>query len=126
MPAGSSLLTGFLKIEKQRPDGVFDDVTVEILNLGITGRNLSNGTLDTPDTGTCTAEPSPNAIIRLQHIRDVPTGGFAPCGFNAGSGNVSQVPSDYWPNVLYDAREGNLRDSIGTGTQTLFLGGLMH
>ncbi len=125
VPAGIALVTGFLKVEKQRPDGTFDDVTLEILNLGIAGRNLSNGTLDTPDTNVCTGfEPNPTAVVRLQHVRDVPTN-FVPCGVSGG-GTVSPAPTDYWPNVLYDPREGNLRDSIARSTQTVFFGGLMH
>ncbi len=39
------------------------------------------------------------------------------------SGNVSPRTTDYWPNALYDPREGNVRDGI-TNTD-LVLGGIM-
>ena len=42
LPTGTPLADGFLKIERQNRDGVWSDVTVEILNLGFTGRNLAN------------------------------------------------------------------------------------
>ena len=126
VPAGSSVLTGFLKIEVQAPDKSWRDVTLEIVNFGIAGRNLSNGTLDVPDVATCTTvEPNPGAILRLQRVRDVPVQ-FPPCGVQPGTGVVSQLATDYWPNVLYDTREGNLRDNEPPVSTTLYFGGVMH
>ena len=40
-PAGTPLVTGFLKIERQRTDGTWQDVTAEILNLGFTERSTA-------------------------------------------------------------------------------------
>ncbi len=73
--ANAELIGGFLKIEVQLPDRTWQDVTLEILNRGIAGRNLSRGVLNTPDNGTCSGlgEPNPNAIIRLQRLRDNPS-----------------------------------------------------
>jgi hypothetical protein len=36
------------------------------------------------------------------------------------------VGTQYWPNVLYDTREGALRDNIPTGQTDVYLGGVMH
>lgn len=107
-PAGTPLLGGFLKIERQTPQGIWQDVTLEILNLGLAGRNLANN---------C-PEPNPDAIIRLERVRDDPSVS-PPCG--AGS----TTATDYWPNALYDTREGDLRDGVAQVTPP-FLGGVMH
>jgi hypothetical protein len=130
-PVDTSLIDGFIKVEKQDRNGNWTDVTLEILNLGIAGRNISNGILHTPDTNICTPfEPNPDAVIRLQRIRDVPSTSVAPltnakkCG--VGAGGFTQVATDYWPNVLYDAREGVRRDAEPTGQNNPYLGGLMH
>jgi len=134
-PAGNPLVTGYIKIEIETsyavppaPCGVWKDVTAQVLGFGIAGKNLnpSNGystygaTYLPPLPGVqlsgeaaipC-AEPSPNAIIRLERVRDNPgtvnTGGTH-CGFQK-TGPPSTTPSDYWPNALFDTREGNLRD----------------
>ena len=42
VPAGTPIADGYLKIERQDRAGTWTDVTVEILNLGFTGRNLAN------------------------------------------------------------------------------------
>jgi len=128
--AGTPLVTGFIKIERQSPAGVWDDVTMRVLNLGIAGRNLSTGVANTPDVATCTAsEPFPNAIIRLQRVKDVPTRG-APCGIVTVAGvqpvGPSRLATDYWPNALYDAREGTRRNSDNPGAGSMYLGGVMH
>lgn len=68
---------------------------------------------------TCGASPNPNAVIRLQRVRDNPS-----TNQPRGAGNVD--PFDCWPNVLYDAREGNLRDGIPMAQATMFLGGVMY
>jgi hypothetical protein len=118
--ADTSLIGGFIKIERQNRDGVWSDVTQEILNLGFTGRNLSNGTFNTPDTSTCTgSEPNPNAVVRLQRVRDTPSQN-APCGVGGTSA------FDYWPNTLYDTREGRRRDSEATSQNNVYWGGVMH
>jgi hypothetical protein len=107
--ANTPLIDGFIKIEKQDINGVWTDVTQEILNLGIAGRNLA--------VGGC-AEPNPDAVIRLQRLRDAPV--FSACG------NGSENPTDYWPNALHDAREGNYRDDQNNASTNVFLGGVMH
>lgn len=120
--AGTPLVGGFIKIEQRTgPDSTdWRDVTTEILNLGIAGRNLSTGQFNVPSlTGLGCPEPNPDAVIRVQRVRDVPSVG-APCG--AGS----TVPTDYWPNVLYDAREGVRRDTEPANQVEVYLGGVMH
>ncbi|MBM3788722.1 MAG: hypothetical protein FJW35_00055, partial [Acidobacteria bacterium] len=102
-PNGTTLIGGFIKIEMQDQGGMWQDVTQEILQLGIAGRDL---------TGNCT--DSPNAVIRIQRLRDTP----AACG--------AAVGTQYWPNVLYDTREGALRDNVPTAQTTVYLGGVMH
>ena len=42
-PAGTLTVDGFLKIEMQDRGGAWRDVTAEIVNLGLAGRNLSRG-----------------------------------------------------------------------------------
>ncbi len=130
--AGVATLRGFIKIERQRPDGItWNDVTMEILNLGIAGRNLSTGVLNTPDTNVCTGnEPFPNAIIHLQRVRDVPARG-APCGIQAAAdafqpAGPSRAATDYWPTVLFDAREASRRENDNPGAGNLLLSGVMH
>ena len=119
-------MDGFIKIERQDTNGVWSDVTLEILNLGIAGRNLSRGALHTVDTTICSAlgEPNPNAVIRLQRLKDVPASGAMSGTVRCGNG--STTVTDYWPNVLYDAREGLRRDAEATGQNNPYLGGVMH
>jgi hypothetical protein len=139
---GTSLLGGYIKIEKQDNSGNWTDVTAEILNLGYVGRNLSNGTSNTPFTGTgsgsgskkttltscLAAEPHPNAVIRLQRVKDVPsTDGNSlyqyDCGYTT-AGLMTAQAYDYWPLALYDTREGMRRDE--SSTTNLYLGGVMY
>jgi hypothetical protein len=126
--AGTSLIGGFLKIERQDAGGDFHDVTAEVLNLGFSGRNLSTGAALTRDNGNCSAlgEASPNAIIRLQRLKDTPAAGQS--GANTlRCGNGSTNGTDYWPNVLYDPREGAPRDDEAFfRTQPYYHRGIMH
>jgi hypothetical protein len=137
------VLGGFIKIEIQRQgttptNGVWQDVTGEVLALGIAGRNLADSTEATianrwnkvPDNAaeTCSLEPNPNAIIRLQRIRDIPINNGA-CGVTVAGGvvtAVSQNEHDYWPNTLYDAREAQTRDATAAASTDLALAGVMH
>jgi hypothetical protein len=98
---GTSLIGGFIKIEKQNSAGVWSDVTTEILNLGFGDRNQQ---------GYPCSDPTPDAVIRIQRLRDngLPTTATT-CGYNN-----SRNPVDWWPNVLYDAREGSYRDAPTT------------
>jgi hypothetical protein len=121
-------VTGFIKIERQRPDGTFQDVTMRVLNLGIAGRNLSDGRVSQPDvTNDCPTEPFPDAIIRVQRLRDNPANGTNTANVYAPvrrCGNGSTVGTDYWPNVLYDSREGTRRETETGGNP--YLSGVMH
>ncbi|MHB8527224.1 MAG: hypothetical protein ACYDD2_13840 [Candidatus Acidiferrales bacterium] len=126
---------GYIKIEIQTtyavppaPCGTWKDVTAEVLNLGIAGRNLSPSSgysaygdkLLAPRGGSACAEPNPNAVIRLERIRDNPSTGTS--GNYCGTGSTN--PEDYWPNALFDTREGNPRDNTpSSGLPTI--GGVM-
>lgn len=151
-PAGTPLVDGFIKIEIQRTNGVWVDVTSDILALGYTGRRLSHlspGTDTTSALGplssssyyyndlvfgvpnnsgttpTCATEPNPDAVIRLQRVRD-DHNPLYDCGLNAGA--LSPNRFDFIPNVLYDPREGSMRDSstFKTAQYPVALGGVMH
>jgi hypothetical protein len=106
--SGQSLLGGYIKIEKQNAGGAWSDVTAEILALGFSGPNQE---------GALCSDPTPNAVIRLQRLRD--NGANAPCGHG-----TSLMPTDFWPNALYDAREGSYRDVATTAPMNM--GGVMN
>jgi hypothetical protein len=112
MPINTTSHGGFIKVEIQTPAGNWQDVTLDVLLQGIAGRNLNAG---------C-AEPNPNAILRIQRLRY--DGLLVQPG--AGCGNGSTSAYDYWPNVLYDTREGAFRDNIATGQNSMYLSGVMH
>ena len=111
----TTLHGGFIKIEYQNAQGNWNDVTNEILNLGLAAPSYAAGCL--------AQDPNPNAVIRIQRIRY--DGNLMEPG-GTGCGNGSQDGYDYWPLVLYDTREGNFRDGIPTGQNTMFLAGVMH
>lgn len=104
---------GYIKIEKQDNAGTWTDVTMEILNLGIGAPNQG---------GTLCADPTPNAVLRIQRLRD--NGGDTTCTYGQ-----SQNSYDWWPQGLFDAREGSFRDS-GTGfhsqTSPMMMMGVMQ
>lgn len=143
--SGLPIIKGFIKIEVQtaygNPCGTWKDVTLEVLSYGYAGKNLYPQTLLAGQYGI--AEPlqglpttqlvvspcpevHPNAIIRLERVRDNPSNWTAGnhCGTlnnitpasqiapGADIAGITQpgVPADYWPNTLFDAREGTLRD----------------
>jgi hypothetical protein len=116
--AGTPLIGGFILINRQDTAGNWTDVTDEILSLGISGRNLGNGSLASPAAGTCTTQHS-NAIIRLQRIKDNAAASPNHC-------NMPAVSTGFWPNTLYDAREALLRDNASTSGNNGYLGGVMH
>jgi hypothetical protein len=107
----TGLIGGYIKIEMQNTVGTWRDVTMEILNYGIAGPNVGGGAI-------C-ADPSPNAIIRLQRLRD---------NANTCTYAASRDSYDYWPNVLFDPREGLERDATpaAPNASNLPLGGVMH
>ena len=82
----SGTIGGFIKIDMQDTTGVWRDVTMEILNYGIGAVNLA---------GANCGDPTPNAILRIQRLRD--NGGT--CHY-AGTTNASV----YWPQTLWVAR----------------------
>jgi hypothetical protein len=98
------LIDGYIKMERQDQAGNWQDVTNEILGFGIAGRDLASVCAD-----------QPNAIIRFQRLKDAPT--TPACGGAA---------TQYWPNVLYDTREGVFRDNIPADRYEVYLGGVMH
>jgi hypothetical protein len=102
----TDLIGGFIKIEKQITPGVWSDVTDEILNLGFAAPNQE---------GAACGDPTPDAVIRFQRLRD--NGGA--CAY-AGSTDSR----NYWPNVLFDAREATFRDVATTAPMTM--GGVMN
>jgi hypothetical protein len=71
---------------------------------------------------TCT-DPSANAVIRLARLRDNPTSVYLPsvvggCGTAIPFGSANYHASDYWPNVLFDTREGVIRDTPPSNPST--------
>jgi PilX N-terminal len=136
--ADRPIITGCIKIEFQSlAGGSWTDVTQEILKQGFTGRNLnplSSGTMSVaankvPNQAglpgaqvapSACADPSPNAVIRLARLRDNPSS----ANNVGGCGIPTQIGTDYWPNSLFDTREGTSRDipppsvSAGAGNGT--------
>jgi hypothetical protein len=53
-------------------------------------------------------EPHLNAVIRLERVRDNPS--TYPAAPPCGTVSTTSPPSDFWPNTIFDAREGSLRD----------------
>jgi hypothetical protein len=103
--------------------------------------NTSGPVANGAATVGCT-DPSTQAIIRLARLRDNPSTAASTnnyCGNNpsndawSGSGHnyttenyPSQMGTDYWPNVLYDTREGLLRDVVMPTDSDLPLAGAMY
>jgi hypothetical protein len=136
MKAGYPTITGCIKIEYQvNPGGTWVDATQQILNLGLTGRNINptfNAAVLAPNLPALPAaqvaaqgpsgggvgtvgcnDPSANAIIRLARVRDNPSTGSAgnPCA--NGLITAGNPATDFWPNALYDSREGVDRATAG-------------
>ena len=93
----------------------------------------------TGQAGTC-MDPHPNAIIRLERIRDNPssvavTAGSITlktpsistvaqvCGVDPTTGGLlagwTPQPTDFWPNTIFDTREGTLRDQAMSNSSTV-------
>jgi hypothetical protein len=104
VPVNTPLLGGFLKIEKQNAAGVWSDVTIEILNLGITSPAYQNA--NTNPT-MCADDFNPNAVLRLQRELDEAGG----CYSTAELTTDALASSRFVPNVLFDPREGTIRDN---------------
>jgi hypothetical protein len=104
--AGTGTIGGYIKIERQATDGSWNDVTLELLNYGIAAPSQSGGS-------SCA---STNAIVLLERRRDTANSVCTP---------VSANSNDYWPNTLFDAREGLMRDSAPSNNDPR-IGGVMH
>jgi hypothetical protein len=122
-------ITGCIKIEYENAGGTaWVDVTQEILKLGYTGRNIDplTGKANIPawvappalegvpsaqiaaDTAVGCNNLSGSAVIRLARVRDNPStaaGANGWCGLPSATA-ANQHGYDYWPNMLYDTREG--------------------
>lgn len=106
LPSGSwPLIDGYLIVQVMRPSGVYEDVTMEWLNLGIARENA-------------------DAILRFQSLKD-----------NDGDGNPDYAPTPsnlrkprrFLPLNLYDPREGEVRDiSRGKNDTTGAVGGIFN
>lgn len=102
--SGTRLVHGFIKIEKQDDDGNWTDVTAEILALGFSDANQQ---------GSICADPTPDAVIRLQRFRDNGLIGTNACSGTATTTyHTSRAGLDFWPLNLYDAREGSNRPNL--------------
>lgn len=100
-PVNTPLVHGFIKIEKQTAAGVWSDVTMELLNLGFAGPNQE---------GAPCVDPTLNAVIRFQRLRDNGMTAATACtGALVTNYQASLAPTDFWPNTIFDAREGNSR-----------------
>jgi hypothetical protein len=139
---GTPIITGYIKIDAQSPYGSpcggYTDVTKEILSLGYAGRNIDPVSLAPPTLPalpgapippSACLDPHPNAVIRLERVRDNPSNYTSPagvCGVTAAT--APQLPSDYWPNALFDTREGYNRETPPAApfNSTVTLGGIMN
>jgi hypothetical protein len=135
------IIKGYIKIEIQTPPYNacnWQDVTLEVLGYGYVGKNANPITAGTPlspilpklptvqmPSLTSTAAPADTcldghaqAIIRLERIRDNPSSmPGTPCGVTGTTINATQG-TDFWPNALFDTREGTLRDNVPANNLT--------
>jgi len=113
--ANTGTIGGFIKIDMQDQASNWRDVTTEILNYGFAGPNQA---------GAPCPDPTPNAIIRLQRLKDSANPSW--CTYvNPAIANTSY---DYWPNTLYDPREGLMRDAVPADPNggNALLSGVIH
>jgi Tfp pilus assembly protein PilX len=99
--ANTALIDGFIKIEMQKNDASWQDVTMEILNLGSSGGN------------DVAATPNPNAILRFERLKPAKASG-------------STTATDYMPMSLFDPREGRFRDTPTNGLPKIGIMGLVE
>jgi hypothetical protein len=119
--AGTGTLGGVIKIELQDTSGSWRDVTMEILNWGFAAPN-QNAT--GASVGKACGDPTPNAIIRLQRLRDNTETTATLNGLTCSYAN-SRRSTDYWPNALFDSREGVMRDTAAPNNDVT-VGGVMY
>ncbi len=118
------LIGGYIKIERQNANNTWHDVTLEILNLGIAGKQVSVANAAQNGCNDLT----PNAILRIQRPRST----FASTG--VGNGCQTVLPAsgaNFSPLVLFDPREGEYRDNRtnsgnAANTEPGRFGGIMH
>jgi hypothetical protein len=139
--AGTPSIDGWILINRQDRNGNWTDVTKEILSLGFSGRRISTGVMDTPDFTNGCADYHANAVIKLQRVMDTRPNVVGACPTSVNAPGLAT--SDFWPNVLYDPREGMLRDdennrpfapnvaanqpaNVGLNQPRLWWGGVMH
>ena len=136
-------ITGCIKIEYQNLGGAWTDITPQVLAMGFTGRNinplggsyvippalppLTSNVAQGPTTNPnvpakigCT-DPSPNAIIRIERLRDNPSVDAA-----GGCGTPTVTGTDYWPMALFDSREGTLRTVAQPSPTQITAQGVMY
>jgi hypothetical protein len=136
---GTPIVTGYIKIDEQTsygsPCGTYVDVTKEILSLGYAGRNINPISLVPPQLPALPGalvppsgcpDPHPNAVIRLERVRDNPSTFATNGGCGVAAGVVPPNPSDYWPNALFDSREGYNRQPTPGPANQVSLGGIMN
>ena len=115
-PLGTATIGGFIKVERQNAtDSTWHDITPEILGYGIGAPS---------QMGACSGtDPSPNAILRLEHLAD--DSGVSPttCPLTANGRTIGAT--DYWPNALFDSREAYTRGAVPAGGN-IKLGGVMY
>ncbi|HVW05334.1 MAG TPA: hypothetical protein VHB78_10020 [Vicinamibacterales bacterium] len=121
--AGTPLLGGYIKIEKQTTAGTWQDVTLDILKLGINSAQLT--TANTGDAG-CTGSSdgySADAVIRLQRRWDSSSCTAGSTVFNNSTTDAQKLVA----NTLYDPREGLQRDVAPTSAVTaMHMGGIIY
>jgi hypothetical protein len=139
---GYPRIGGYIKIEYQDSTTAgWTDVTKEVLSLGTTGRNLTNGVVGAQTapvvqippvaSAAVCGEPFPNAVIRIQRFIDLPST-LTPCGYTPalpGAANATKWSNkvvDYIPNMLYDARQGLLRDAAPGNGQPYLNGAIQY
>ena len=110
------LIGGFIKIEKQNAAGVWSDVTTGDPESGHRRRAIRRARI-------C-GDPTPNAVIRIQRLRD--NGNPAARRRQPVHLRRQPNPHDWWPNALYDTREGNYRPGIAVDQRHDDLGGVMN
>ena len=109
-PQNTSVIGGFIKIERlNASDSTWHDITAEILGYGIGAPSQSGNGQSAASCDVAANDPSPNAILRLQRLHDSGQ-------VNATTANCTPKTGaskyDYWPNTLFDGREGWPRDTL--------------
>jgi Tfp pilus assembly protein PilX len=101
---------------------------VQVAAQGPTVKTGVTMVVDVPLGATC-ADPSPNAVIRLARVRDNPSWYSSVSPIHHCNGwpttATTQHGTDFWPNVLFDSREGELVD-LAAGSGSPALSGAMY